>query len=167
MSSTKMMADDSGPDSTGPWTVPSLPSAVSSDEGFEDTFNPFDKVNSGEPNKGNDLNELESQKYLSSLEAKLDRLKGKTRSPTSKDIVKTLHGAKEDHLNRIIKESTSLDTATISSTDEDEVKTGTLRRRVFPEQPLTVEEVQCLVERDYLNNVTQTMHREKSPEQDP
>ncbi|XP_077991928.1 uncharacterized protein LOC144446095 [Glandiceps talaboti] len=141
--------------------------STSSQLGFEDTFDPFEKLDRGDtipgPKHGKSKAEFESEKYLSSLESKLDRLKGKTKPPSSKDIVRTLHDAKEDHLGRMLKESTStsssINAASIASADDDEVKASAVRRRVFPEQPLTVEEMQCLLERDYLNNITQVMHQ--------
>ena len=49
----------------------------------------------------------------------------------------------------ITQDASGVDDADISDTS-DVTTISDLKRRMFPEQPLTSEEIQCLLERDYL-----------------
>nr|XP_002731458.1 PREDICTED: uncharacterized protein C15orf57-like [Saccoglossus kowalevskii] len=154
------MADDGDP-----WNDSSAEETVPVQLNFEDTFDPFDRLNTINNTATTckdttNAADLESEKYLLSLEAKLRKLQGKAQSPNAKDMLKILHNAKEDHLGHIINENASVQSYPTLAIDDDKVKTPSVKRKVFPEQPLTMEEVQCLLERDHLNNVTQGMHHE-------
>ena len=55
----------------------------------------------------------------------------------------------------ITQDASGVDDADISDTS-DVTTISDLKRRMFPEQPLTSEEIQCLLERDYLRQEEET-----------
>ena len=98
-------------------------------------------------------------------ESKLNRLKGKTstsaKNLNSKDMLKSLHQAKEDAIKRLTANDTPVITDTILDS-RDDLEVSDFKRRVFPEQPLNAEEIQTLTERDYLGTLVQTLQEEQS-----
>lgn len=83
-------------------------------------------------------------------EKELQRLQEKKRKPlSSKDMVKTLQEAKDSHMKQLM-ENTEQSEAFI--TDECEINQKSccfpLYRAIFPKQPLTNEERECLVQEE-------------------
>ena len=82
------------------------------------------------------------------LERELQRLQEKKRKPlSSKDMIRTLQEAKDSHMKELMDKSEPLESF---FTDETETSGSSccfpLYRAVFPKQPLSNEELECLVE---------------------
>ncbi|CAH1263202.1 Hypp2641 [Branchiostoma lanceolatum] len=138
--------------------------------GFEDDFDPNFHHSQIEPPGGiteskeeNSSSsqwpsEEESNKYVASLEARLKHMKGNKGSKlTSKEMLKTLEDSKMDHMRHLVTGDEALRGPYISEMlpDEDVTSPGcfavpgtSVKRRIFPEQPLTVNEKEGLLELD-------------------
>ncbi|XP_035666051.1 uncharacterized protein LOC118409265 [Branchiostoma floridae] len=138
--------------------------------GFEDNFDPNFHHSQTEPpediTENKDENgrsprwpsEEESNKYIASLEARLKHMKGNKESQlTSKEMLKTLEDSKMDHMRHLVGGEEALRGPYISAMlpDEELVSPGcfavpgtSVKRRIFPEQPLTVNEMEGLLELD-------------------
>ena len=93
-------------------------------------------------------------------ERELQRLQEKKRKPlSSKDMIKTLQEAKDSHMKQLMDKT---EQSEVFLTDEGERNENSccfpLYRAVFPKQPLSNEELECLVEdeNDEDNNGTVT-----------
>lgn len=91
-----------------------------------------------------------NERYISRLEKELQRLQEKKRKPlSSKDMVKTLQEAKDSHMKQLM-ECTEQSEAFL--TDDCEINQMScwfpLYRAIFPKQPLTNEEHECLVQEE-------------------
>ncbi|KAI8478298.1 hypothetical protein Bbelb_439640 [Branchiostoma belcheri] len=112
--------------------------------------------------------EEESNKYIASLEARLKHMKGNKESQlTSKEMLKTLEDSKMDHMRHFVGGDEALRGPYISAMlpDEEVMTPGcfavpgtSVKRRIFPEQPLTVNEMEGLLELD----TEETQQGEKS-----
>ena len=83
-------------------------------------------------------------------EKELQRLQEKKRKPlSSKDMVKTLQEAKESHMKQLMENTEQSERFL---TDECEINQMSccfpLYRAIFPKQPLTNEERECLVQEE-------------------
>ncbi|XP_072031258.1 uncharacterized protein [Amphiura filiformis] len=136
---------------------------------FDDNFDPFaqgvvSKEANGNDDTSTDTKDLQSKNYLATLETKLSLLKGKTtasaKNLNSKDMLKSLHQAKEDAIKRLTANDTPVVTDTILDS-RDDIEVGDFKRRMFPEQALNAEEIQTLTERDYLGTLVQNLQEEQ------
>ncbi|XP_071963393.1 uncharacterized protein [Antedon mediterranea] len=123
--------------------------------GFEDNFDPFgiSKQENAIKKKLPVLERRKSEDYLASLESKLERLKHTSRNACSKEMIRSLQAAKEGTVKQLVM--TSQDLIIDDGINEEEMHSSIVKRRMFPEQARTMEEVQCLVEKDYLNKYSQ------------
>ncbi|XP_071480632.1 uncharacterized protein [Diadema antillarum] len=139
---------------------------------FEDNFTPelFDPLNGNRqtPNTTNQENESwRADGYLASLEAKLKRLKGKP-SPgqgsnqrlTSRDMLRTLDEARHDSARHLVSSNAAYDYEDGDFDSRSDTQVSALKRKMFPEQALSAEELQELVKRDFLQSVTEVAAEE-------
>ena len=81
-------------------------------------------------------------------EKELQRLQEKKRKPlSSKDMIRTLQEAKDSHMKELMEKTEPSETF---FTDESDISGKSccfpLYRTVFPQQPLSNEELECLVD---------------------
>ncbi|XP_033124574.1 uncharacterized protein LOC117122908 [Anneissia japonica] len=139
--------------------IPSkMESSLEKDSGFEDNFDPYSTFNQQNgvkrPKAKPVLQRGKSEDYLAALESKLERLKH-SKNPCSKEMIRSLQAAKEGTVKQLVV--TSQDLIIDDGINEAEMQSNTVVRRMFPEQPRTMEEMQCLVENDYLNKYSQEL----------
>ncbi|KAK2175380.1 hypothetical protein NP493_737g02053 [Ridgeia piscesae] len=108
---------------------------------------------------------VSSEKYIDSLERKLDRIKGKGKDghePTSKEMLHHLSAVKEAHMKELTDTSDRPFESNYSTNLErvnDAAAVTFLQRKLCPErQAIMVEELHPLVENDTLQTVTKTLH---------
>lgn len=92
----------------------------------------------------------DSKEYVKKLDTRLSKLKGCNKELSSKDMVKTLQHAREDHMSHLICESSN--NLRFEDWDADrEIATSYLQRKLYPEKNgVTYEEIQRLLESDIL-----------------
>ncbi|XP_064484358.1 coiled-coil domain-containing protein 32-like [Ornithodoros turicata] len=119
---------------------------------FSDNFKPTD-------------NFQDTESYVASLEAKLARLKGKGREVTAREMLSVLERARQDQSERLISPVFDFEIQDTSFLPGEEcsdvpLRTTFIERKLFPErQALTQEEVQHLLEADYLGKATTALSR--------
>ena len=109
--------------------------------------------------------------HFSLPEAKLQRLKGKTstgqqtnRTLTSRDILRTLDEARHDTARHLISSDYMHDFGDDVYSAADTQVTA-LKRRMFPEQALSPEELQELIRKDFLQEATKEAAEEATEEE--
>ncbi|XP_046582405.1 uncharacterized protein LOC124289787 [Haliotis rubra] len=96
---------------------------------------------------------ISSDRYIESLEKKLNRLKGRSRrEPSSHDIVQSLSKLRNDQMERFLKEESSQTQAVnLSSGGEATSSSSYIQRRLYPEkQAVTGDELVVLLQDDAL-----------------
>ncbi|XP_064622626.1 coiled-coil domain-containing protein 32-like [Lineus longissimus] len=115
-----------------------------------DPWSPLPSEENGE--KKTDFLELTSERYIASLEARLNRIQGKARDPTSKDLIRGLEKAKDAHMTTLVQSS---DQPYISNyiPEKDNVQNpNKLQRKLHPEKvAISADERRLLVEEDDLS----------------
>ena len=82
-------------------------------------------------------------------------------------MLKSLHQVKEDIYQRLMASNSPIPTESVTDGQDDVVEVNDVKRRMFPEQPLTTEELQCLTEKDELNRqFAQTTEEDKQTSTD-
>nr|XP_054759714.1 coiled-coil domain-containing protein 32-like [Lytechinus pictus] len=139
---------------------------------FEDDFSPVNS-NTSSYNKQNQEREAwQADGYLQSLETKLQRLRGKTstgqasnKKITSRDILRTLDEARQDSARHLISSDSAHDFYDGDCDASGDTQVAALKRRMFPEQALSAEELQELLMRDFLQAVTQEAAEEQADDE--
>ncbi|XP_071079431.1 coiled-coil domain-containing protein 32-like [Haliotis cracherodii] len=97
---------------------------------------------------------ISSDKYIESLEKKLNRLKGRApREPTARDIVQSLSKLRNDQMERFLKEESCQTQAVHLASGGEAASASYIQRRLYPEkQAVTGDEVVELLQADALAN---------------
>ncbi|XP_067681611.1 coiled-coil domain-containing protein 32-like [Haliotis asinina] len=95
---------------------------------------------------------ISSDRYIASLEKKLNRIKGRSRQePSSQDIVQSLTKLRNDQMERFLKEESSQTQAVQLPCGGEATSTSYIQRRLYPEkQAVTGDELVVLLQDDAL-----------------
>ena len=116
--------------------------------------------------------DLESDRYVSYLEAKLTKLKeSRDSEPTSKDLLAGLSQAKEAEMSNLTQSSAEPYISSYAENDDANIENpavvSAIQRKLQPEkQALTTEELLELVENDELAKVRTEMETQKDVKND-
>ncbi|KAJ8044766.1 hypothetical protein HOLleu_07611 [Holothuria leucospilota] len=152
-----------------PFKVDNSPSGELSDNDrcFQDNFAPLAPIPGPVLTNDEAHQSLQSRVYLAHLENKLKKLKGQNPSSrvSSKDIITSLCKVRLDASENLVStENTVFSEEPVG--EQRLVEVNDLKRRMLPEQALTLEELTYLLERDYLNAVTQYIRKDDDDNED-
>lgn len=98
----------------------------------------------------NSKREIKCSFSLVVAEKELQRLQEKKRKPlSSKDMIKTLQEAKDSHMKQLMDSTEQSEAFLTDDGERNEISCCfPLYRAIFPKQPLTNEELECLVQEE-------------------